>query len=43
MLGLRGKPDPVLLVIALDRVAEWLLRGLEGARATPGLHERGSE
>ncbi len=30
-------------VVALDRVAEWLLRGLEGARATPGLHERGSE
>ena len=30
-------------VIALDRVAERLLRERDGARATPGLHERGSE
>ncbi|HZD75317.1 MAG TPA: UDP-N-acetylmuramoyl-tripeptide--D-alanyl-D-alanine ligase, partial [Actinomycetota bacterium] len=41
-------PDDVVLVkasrvIALDRVAERLLSGPEGARAAPELHERGSE
>jgi UDP-N-acetylmuramoyl-tripeptide--D-alanyl-D-alanine ligase len=42
-----GPADVVLVkasrVIALDRVAERLLRGPDGPRATPGLHERGSE
>jgi UDP-N-acetylmuramoyl-tripeptide--D-alanyl-D-alanine ligase len=42
------RPADVVLVkasrvIALDRVAERLLREPDGAQATPGLHERSSE
>jgi UDP-N-acetylmuramoyl-tripeptide--D-alanyl-D-alanine ligase len=47
VLGPWLEPSDVVLVkasrvVALDRVAEWLLRERGGAEAAPGLHERGS-